>query len=223
MKRLVITIDGPAGAGKTTTARGVARELSYRYLDTGALYRALALAVLRANESDPRSPGAVAAVRRSVVEPFWRGDRMHVRLDGEDVTGLIRTPEITDMVSPLSAVAEVRDLLLPVQRAEGREGGLVVDGRDTGSVVFPDADLKLYLVADARERAARRRRELAAAGVERDLDEVLREIEARDKRDSSRPLAPLVFPEGGVEVDTTGLTVEEQVGKIVALARERGA
>lgn len=223
MRRLVITIDGPAGAGKTTTARGVARELSYRYLDTGALYRALALAVLRAGESDPGSAGSAVAVRRSRVEPFWRGDRMHVRLDGEDVTDLIRTPEITGMVSPLSAVPEVRDLLLPVQRAEGEEGGLVVDGRDTGSVVFPDADLKIYLAADARERAERRRRELAAAGIERQLDDVLREIEARDKRDSSRPIAPLVFPEGGVEVDTTRLTVVEQVGRIVALARGIGA
>ncbi len=223
MKRPVITIDGPAGAGKTTTAREVARELGFRYLDTGALYRALALAVIRAGVTDPDSQDAAEAVRHSRVEPFWEGDRMHVRLDNEDVTSLLRTPEITAMVSPLSAVPSVRALLLPIQRLPGEEGALVVDGRDTGSVVFPTAELKVYLTALVDERAGRRQSELAAAGIERDLQEVRREIVERDRRDSSRPVAPLTFPEGGIEVDTTGLSIEEQVERIVALARERGA
>lgn len=223
MKRLLITIDGPAGAGKTTTARCVAKELGYRYLDTGALYRALALAVIRAGVTDPGSPGALEAVRKSLVEPFWQGEQMHVRLGGEDVTSLIRTPAITRMVSPLSAVPEVRDLLLSVQRRPGEEGGLVVDGRDTGSVVFPGAGLKIFLTADVDERAGRRQRELAGAGIDKDRDEVRRDIVARDRRDSSRAVAPLTFPDGGIEIDTTGLSIEGQVERIVHIAREMGA
>ncbi len=220
---LIITIDGPAGAGKTTTARGVARELEYRYLDTGALYRALALAVLRAGVTDAFSPEALKAIEGHNVAPRWKDDDMQVLLDGVDVSGEIRSPEVTALVSPLSAVPEVRDVLLEIQREPGQDGALVLDGRDTGSVVFPDADLKIYLNADSRERAGRRRLELRRAGIEKGLDDVLQEIEERDRRDSSRPLAPLTFPDGGVEIDTTGLTIEEQITRIVALARSRGA
>ncbi len=220
---LVITIDGPAGAGKTTTARGVAANLEYRYLDTGALYRALALAALREGATDPFSPEALDAVRDCSAEPVWKDGRMHVLLDGEDVTAMIRTPEITRMVSPFSAVPEVRAILLPIQREPGKSGRLVLDGRDTGSVVFPDADLKIYLNADVAERAKRRCLEQAESGVVLDLQEVRREIEERDRRDSTRDVAPLTFPEGGVEVDTTGMTIEMQVDRITELARERGA
>ena len=201
----VITIDGPAGAGKTTTARGVAEELGYRYLDTGARYRALALAVIRAGVREHGSGMAIEAVRRATVIPEWKGSAMHVVLDGEDVTTLIRTPEVTAMVSPLSAVPEVREFLLPIQRSCGghRGGslGLVLEGRDTGSVVFPGADLKIFLTADVGERARRRSIELEAAGIEKPVDEVRREIEERDERDSGRDVAPLIFPDGGVEVE----------------------
>ncbi len=220
---LVITIDGPAGAGKTTTARGVAAALGYRYLDTGALYRGLALAALRAGAGDAGSPAALAAVRAVRMEPYWEGDGMGIRLDGEDVTGAIRAEEVTRLVSPLSAIPAVREILLPVQRKEGEHGRLVADGRDTGSVIFPDARLKVFLTADLEERARRRSLELAASGIVRNHAEVRREIEERDRRDSSRSLAPLIFPEGGVEVDTTGMTIREQIDAIVALARERGA
>jgi len=219
----VITIDGPAGAGKTTTARGVASALAYRYLDTGALYRGLALAALRAGESDADSPATLKAVRAAHMEPYWHEGEMGIRLAGEDVSGAIRAPEVTRLVSPLSALPAVREILLPVQRKEGNRGRLVADGRDTGSVVFPGADLKVFLTADVEERSKRRSLELAAAGIVHDLAEVKREIEERDRRDSSRPLAPLTFPEGGVEVDTTGMTITEQVDTIVSLARERGA
>lgn len=220
---IVITIDGPAGAGKTTTARGVSGELGYHYLDTGALYRGFAVIALRAGINDAASPRLLEALHGVAVEAVWDDKGMRVLVDGEDVTHELRRPEVTKLVSPLSAIPEFRDRLMPVQRAAAKLGGLVVDGRDTGSVVFPNADLKIFLVADVHERALRRSRELAASGVDHKVKEVQREIAERDARDSSREVAPLVFPDGGIRIDTTGLSIGDQIERIVALARERGA
>lgn len=219
---LTVTIDGPAGAGKTSTARGVAEWLGYRYLDTGALYRALALAVLRAGVEDPLGAEAVEVCRRADVRPRWREGGMEVLLGGEDVSEAIRAPEVTELVSPLSANPEVRDLLTTIQRGAAGPEGLVVEGRDIGTVVFPEAPVKIYLVADIEERARRRARELEASGVPVDLEELRRSIAERDRRDSTRAVAPLKRPEDAVDVDTTGTTLEGQIERIVRIVREAG-
>ena len=198
---MVIAIDGPAGAGKSTVARGVAEALGFAYLDSGAMYRAVALAALRGAE-DP----AAADV--------GLGER--VLLEGEDVTGAIRAPEVSAMASRLAADPAVRRALVARQRALVAEGDHVVEGRDIGTVVAPDAALKVFLTASPQERAHRRAREL---GV--DAARVLRELRERDERDRSRAASPLVPAVDAVEVDTTGLGVDEVVARVVALARER--
>lgn len=218
--KVVVAIDGPAGAGKSSTARGVAARLGYRYLDTGALYRALALAVLRAGAGGKSPAKMVAAARSADVHPEWREGEMLVFLDGEEVSREIRAPEVTRLVSPLSAIQEVRDLLVQIQRGAAHGGGVVVEGRDIGSVVLPDAEVKIFLTADLAERARRRRLELAASGVDLPQEEVERQIAERDRRDSSRAVAPLVRAEDAVVVDTTSLGLEEQIEKIVHLVRE---
>lgn len=219
----IVTIDGPAGAGKSSTARRVADRLGYRYLDTGALYRALALAVIRAGAENGTEEEMVRAASLPVVRAEWRGAKeMGVLLDGEDVTGLIRGVEVTRLVSPLSAIPGIRDLLIPLQREASVGNGIVVEGRDIGSVVFPDAPLKIFLIADPMERARRRRKDLERMGIDRTLEDVHREIVERDRRDSERAVAPLVRPEDAIDVDTTSLTLEEQVDRIVSLAREAG-
>lgn len=218
---VIVAIDGPAGAGKTTTARGVAERLGYRYLDTGALYRALALAVLRAGAQDPLGEEAVAVCAEAEVRPSWEGSAMRVRLGGEDVSEAIRDPEVTALVSPLSAIPAVREMLLRLQRDAAAGPGLVAEGRDIGTVVFPEATVKIYLTADALERARRRAKELAAAGRPVDVDDLRRAIEERDRRDSGREAAPLRRASDAIDLDTTGLTLDEQVDRIARLVRER--
>ncbi|MFH1277802.1 MAG: (d)CMP kinase [Candidatus Eisenbacteria bacterium] len=222
MAGLIVTIDGPAGAGKTSTARGVAERFGYRYLDTGALYRTLALAVLRSGAADPLGPDAVEVCRRAEVRPRWRGSAMDVLLDGEDVSGSIRAPEVTGLVSPLSANPEIRSLLIRIQRGAAGEGGLVVEGRDIGTVVFPEAPVKIYLFADIDERARRRAREMERAGLTVDPVELRRAIAERDRRDSGRAVAPLKRPADAIDVDTTGMTLEGQIERIVRIVREAG-
>ncbi len=220
-KGLIIAIDGPAGSGKSTTARLLAHRLGYLYIDTGAMYRAAALAVMRRG-IDPGDRTAVAgAVERVTIdlEPSARGVR--VFLDGEDVSDEIRTPEVTRSASAVSEVPRVRELLVAAQQRLGGAGGVVLEGRDIGTVVFPEADLKIYLIADLPVRARRRQAELAARGRTMDVIGVERELEERDARDSGRTHSPLCRAEDAVEVDTTGLTIEEQVAKVEELAHER--
>jgi cytidylate kinase len=199
----VIAIDGPAGAGKSTVARAVAAELGFTYLDTGALYRAVALAALRRG----RPAAEVAAEVRIEV-----GDR--VRLDGEDVTGAIRTPEVSEAASQAAAEPEVRAALLDQQRRLLAHGDWVAEGRDIGSVVAPEAELKVFLTASPEERARRRAAELGA-----DAATVLADQTLRDERDRSRAHAPLQAAPGAVELDTTGLSLEQVVERVVALVR----
>jgi len=218
----VVTVDGPAGSGKSTTAREVARRLGFRHLDSGALYRALACAVLDANVPAESWPD----LTREELEDLGlsiapTATAFEVRL-GETVLGPeLRTERVTASASRLSSFAAVRAALLGLQRAAGRHGRLVADGRDMGTVVFPDADVKFFLVADLRERARRR---LAERGVTGPDDEALAaEAEAiadRDRRDSTRVESPLRRPEGATVVDTTRMTVEEQVGVIVRKVKE---
>jgi len=203
----VITIDGPAGAGKSTAARTLAARLGYRLVDTGAMYRALAWSVARAGLPVEDTP----ALRRhlAAVEVKLDGDR--VLVDGRDVTGEIRTREISDLTSRLTMLAPVRDRVTPMQREMAAAGGVVLEGRDTGTVVCPGADVKFYLDASDEARARRRQHELAAAGVVVDLETVRDEIALRDRQDTTRALAPLRKAPDAITVDTTDLDVERVV------------
>jgi cytidylate kinase len=217
----VITIDGPAGSGKSSTAKAVACVLAYRHLDSGALYRALTLALLQAGIDPDRWPGvseefllALAVDVRATDEGFavWVG--------GAEVDEELRTQEVTHHVSHLARLAVVRGCLLDLQRRAGSKGRLVADGRDMGTVVFPDAEVKVYLVADVAERA--RRRLLEQRGPEIDDAELALQIETiedRDRRDSEREISPLRKAPDAIEIDTTGLDFQDQVDTVVARVR----
>ena len=207
----VVTIDGPAGAGKSSAARELARRLGVRLVDTGAMYRALAWAVRHARLAPTESPALRALLERTRVELVDE----RVLVDGRDVTAEIRTPEISELTSTLSALKPVRDKLTPLQRAMAETGGAVLEGRDTGSVVCPDAEVKFYLDADPEARARRRREELAARGVPVDLAAVRDEVARRDRQDTQRALAPTVRPEGAVLIDSTHLDAEAVVQRLV--------
>ncbi|MCH8812835.1 MAG: (d)CMP kinase [Gemmatimonadetes bacterium] len=213
----MITLDGPAGSGKTTTAQAVAKHLGFRHLDSGALYRALTFALLQ--EGVPEEEwGSLDSGQLSElnVEVEAEGDGVNIYLDGVLLTSELRSPEVTGCVSALAGLPAVRDWLLGVQRSVGAHGNLVADGRDMGTVVFPDADVKIFLVAGLEERARRRR--LQDTGREPTLDEIqeeARRIERRDQADQSRSHSPLRRPENAVEVDTTGLPFEDQVALIL--------
>ena len=207
----VITIDGPAGAGKSTAAREVARRLGFRLVDTGALYRALAWALTQAGVSPEDEAGVGALLARTTVE--LGGGR--VLVNGRDVSAEIRTPEIAMVTSRLTALRAVRDKMTPLQRSLAAAGGVVLEGRDTGSVVCPDAEVKIYLDADLAERARRRRDELAAGGLPADYEGVRAEVALRDRQDMERELAPLRKPAGAVTVDSTALSPEAVVQRIL--------
>ncbi|MGH2752808.1 MAG: (d)CMP kinase [Actinomycetota bacterium] len=202
-----IAIDGPAGAGKSTVAAEVARRLGFRYVDTGAMYRAIALAALDAGvDGGPQLVALARGLRLSTV-----GER--IVLDGTDVTDRIRAPDVTAMVSRVAADPEVRGALLELQRDAARREDVVMEGRDIGSAVLPDADVKVFLTATLEERA--RRRSLQGGEAEGDVIEAIR---ARDEADASRATSPLVQAENAVVIDSTGRSIEEVVDEIVALA-----
>lgn len=219
-KRLTITIDGPGGSGKSTLARALAERLSYLYLDTGAIYRTVALASQNADCEWCNERSVASVARDLVVRKRLRFERdasgtQRVLLDGTDVTAAIRTPEMSTGASTVSVHPLVRQELLQLQRDLGADGGVVVEGRDTGTVVFPMADLKFFMHASAAERARRRFEELKAKGMRVSFDETLRELNERDKRDSERQAAPLVRADDAVDVDTTGITIEQVLELLV--------
>jgi CMP/dCMP kinase len=221
-RRPIVAIDGPAGAGKSTVARRVAQRLGFVLVDTGALYRTIALAASRRGIGfdDTGAVGALAEELARVGAVRLRNDAGGVAralLDGEDVSGFIRTPEISQGASKVSAVPEVRTALLEMQRAAGRVGGVVLEGRDIGSVVFPEAEVKVFLTASVDERARRRLAELVQAGTATDMEAVKGEVIERDRRDSTRPIAPLVQAADAVVVDSSTLGVDEVVEAIAAL------
>jgi cytidylate kinase len=219
-KRLVIAIDGPAASGKSTTARKVAEKMGYLYVDTGAMYRAVTLEVLRKGV-DPGNEEEVGKVVRSVSLTVEAGrDGVQVFLNGVDVTRDIRMPEVTRNVSAVSRVREVRQYLVRLQRELGAQGGVVLEGRDIGTVVFPGADLKIFMIADLDERSRRRADELRSQGMDADERKVAGELRKRDLLDSTRAESPLTKPGEALEVDTSALTIDQQVDLVVKKARE---
>ncbi len=218
-----IAIDGPAGAGKSTIAKRVAKELGSIYVDTGAMYRALALFLLR-QELDPAD---TAALERSCDEVeitlTYEGGRQHVFLNGEDVTDFLRTEEVSQMASVTSANAKVRRTLVRLQQKLAAEVPVVMDGRDIGTVVLPDAELKVYLTASAAARAKRRYAELKDRLPQTSYEDILRDMEERDFRDMHRENSPLRQAEDAVLVDSSDMTIGEVTETILALARERAA
>lgn len=220
-KRCVVTVDGPAGSGKSTVSRLLARELAYVYLDTGALYRAVALKVSRVGADVSDRTGIAALCGETDVALVERVGATRILLDGRDVTELIRTPEISMLASTVSAVPEVRQRLLEVQREAALSGGIVAEGRDMGTVVFPGADVKFFLTAGPEERGRRRWLELRQRGHEVSLEDVIRDVVRRDRQDSEREIAPLRPAADGVLVDSTGKTVEEVVNEMLQVIKSK--
>jgi cytidylate kinase len=218
----VVAIDGPAGAGKSTVAKTLARRLGYTFLDSGALYRAGAWAARRRGIAWSDGRGLGQFIHDLDIRFDGRDDANRITVDGEDVTEEIRRPEISEGASQVSAFNEVRAGLLALQRRIGASGRVVAEGRDIGTVVFPDARAKFFLTAPIEERARRRAAELAASGRPQDFDVVLAEMRLRDQRDSTRAIAPLRRAKDAIEIDTASLTPEEVVGRMAALVRERG-
>jgi cytidylate kinase len=216
----VITIDGPAGAGKSSVARRLAAALSFRYVDTGAMYRAVALAALE--RSLPLDDAAqLDALVRQLDLRLEGSDPVRVFLDGRDVTEAIRTPAVSDAAAQIATLAPVRALLVDHQRQLAATGGVVLEGRDTGTVVWPQAELKIFLTASATVRAERRQQELAARGETLRDERVLEQLRERDRRDAQRAASPLVPAGDAVIVDTTALELDEVVRLLLLLVREQ--
>lgn len=222
MAKLKIAIDGPAGAGKSTVAQRLASALGYVYIDTGAMYRAATWKLLHEGLLDAPEPAIAAAIAgmRLVFEP---GTPQRVFVDGTEVTSAIRAKDVTGRVSGVAAMPGVRRILTAQQQAMGRGGGVVLDGRDIGTAVFPDAELKVFLTASTRERTRRRHAELAQKGQAVDFDALEAEIAARDRADAEREHAPLVAAPDAVHLDTDPLGPEEVVAELLRLARAAGA
>jgi len=220
---LVITIDGPAAAGKSTTARAVARHLGCLYLDSGAMYRAFALKAERLGLfAAAAEPGRIQALARATVIGFTGPkDDPTVVLDGEALKDEIRTPRVSELASRVATIPEVRARMTELQRALAARESLVAEGRDMGTVLFPDASVKIFLDATVDERARRRQKELASRGLDAPLAEVKSEIEQRDRRDRERQLAPLVPAADAIVVDTSGMSVEAQVDAVLKAVEEK--
>lgn len=219
MKPLIVAIDGPSGAGKGTVARAVARALRYRYIDTGAMYRALAWRALQEGVA-LSDEAAIAAIGERATFDLEGG---RVSIDGRDVAAAIRTPEIDTAAAAVALHPAVRRVLVSRQRALGRHRGVVMEGRDIGTVVFPDAEVKIYLDASPEERARRRASDPAHAGSRtRELATVATELAARDRSDATRAVSPLAVAPDAVVIDTTGVPVETVVARVLEIVRARG-
>ena len=217
----VIAIDGPAGSGKSTTAKAVAEQLGFIYLDTGALYRAITVLALDQDVAVTDGPALVDMIHEAGLRVYREGAEQRVSAGGADLTSRLRSPEVEVAVSPVSAAPEVREAMLDVQRAQRTAPGLVAEGRDLGTVVFPDADLKIYLVADLPVRAYRRALERKVKGEPSDAEAERIALERRDHFDSTRTVAPLRKASDAIEVDTSQVSIDQQVSLVIELFKER--
>ena len=218
---IAIAIDGPAGAGKSTIARMAAKELGFIYVDTGALYRAIGLAASRRGFTAENKADIIAMLDEIEVSlAFNEKKEQIVLLDGEDVSGYIRTPEISMMASAVSAIPEVRAFLLDLQRDMAHTNNVIMDGRDIGTVVLPDAKIKIFLSASPECRARRRYDELVEKGMDVKYEDILNDVIARDYADSHRDIAPLKPADDAIEVDTSGEDLETSVNKLLAIMRD---
>jgi cytidylate kinase len=214
-RKWIIAIDGPSSAGKSTVAKRLARELGYTYMDTGAMYRAFALKVLKEKVDWTREEELQKALDHTDIELREEEGKLKVCLDGRDVSSEIRTPELSQMASKISGLKRVREKMVELQRALGARGGVVAEGRDMGTVVFPLADVKIYLDASAEERAMRRCKELQSQGQPVDLEKTRAEMEERDRRDSERTWSPLRKADDAVAIDSTCLEVDQVLDLIL--------
>ena len=217
MDKFIVAIDGPAGSGKSTIAKIIAKKFGFTYLDTGAMYRMVTLYILQKGISASEKEKIVESLNEIVLD--IQENRFF--LNGKDVSEEIRTPEVTGSVSPVSAIREVREKLVDLQREISLGKKVILDGRDIGTVVFPNAELKVFLVASAEERAKRRLKEFSEKGIEINYEEVLKGIVERDHIDSTREESPLKKAEDAIELDTSSLNIEEVVGEISTLVEKR--
>lgn len=217
MKVINVAIDGPAGAGKSTIAKKIAKELNYIYVDTGALYRAIAFFSLKNNANTKMEDEISLLLPKINLEIKFINNEQRVFLNGEDVSDLIRTPEISMGASNVSAHPSVRKFLLDLQKKIASENNIIMDGRDIGTVILPNADLKIFLTADAKERAKRRYDELTAKSMQVDYEIILKEIIERDENDSNRAVAPLKCADDAVKIDSTKMSILEVVDTIKTL------
>ncbi len=216
-----VAIDGPAGAGKSTVSRAAAKAVGYIYVDTGALYRAVGVNALRKGVDTKDKPAVAATLSDISVDLVFENGEQKVLLNGEDVSSEIRTPPASMAASDVSAVPEVRAFLFDLQRDIAKRNSCIMDGRDIGTVVLPNAQVKIFLTASPEERAMRRYKELIEKGSEVDYKEVLEDLVQRDYNDSHREIAPLKPAEDGVILDTTGLNLEETINEIIRIIKEK--
>jgi len=215
---MIVAIDGPAGSGKSSTAKAAAARLGMTYLDTGAMYRAVTLKAMRLNIPYTDDAALENILKETVITFDGAPPDVRIIMDGEDVSAAVRSDEVTKNVSDYCARDCVRKALVEQQRRIAEGQSVVCEGRDIGTVVFPNAEVKIFMSASVEERARRRQRDFAAMGVEKPIGELIADIEARDRKDSTRANSPLVKADGAIEMDTTGMTLEDQIAFIVGLA-----
>jgi cytidylate kinase len=218
---MIVAIDGPAASGKSTTAKMVAKKLKMTYLDTGAMYRAVTLALLRSNTDLDDFDSVCQVVDELKLDIYAQGAKTVLKLNGEDVSQVIRSMPVTENVSAVSAVKYVREAMVRIQRNIGKKTNCVVEGRDIGTVVFPNAEFKIFMVADIKMRAERRLKELHEMGEDWSLQEVLADLKMRDEKDSTRAHSPLKKAEEAIEIDTSMLSIDHQVEKIINIVIEK--
>ena len=216
---MIVAIDGPAASGKSTTAKMVAKKLEMTYLDTGAMYRAVTLALLRSNTDLDDYDSVCHVIDELELDIYDKGSKTIVKLDGEDVSQAIRSMPVTENVSAVSSMKYIRQTMVEIQRNIGKKTNCVVEGRDIGTVVFPDAEFKIFMVADVNMRAERRFKDFYEMGENRSFQEVLADLKRRDEKDSTRAYSPLQKADEAIEIDTSMLSIDQQVEKIINLVK----